>query len=165
MVTLEQRRLYADRIGRVWAKRYRVPPITGRAIGYLLVCDPPAQSINELAEALQASRSAIAGSVKDLEVLGLLRRRRAPGERVDRVWIVFDEARGFDPERYREAAALAREGLQVLPERSTDQRAQLENMASLNEFLAERLPKMLGEWQQERSRGPSGGSVDQVTPA
>jgi DNA-binding MarR family transcriptional regulator len=165
MSTLEQRLLYADRVGRVWAARYRVSPITGRAIGYLLVCDPPTQSINELADALQASRSAIAGSVKDLEALGLLRRWRAPGERVDRVWIVFDEARRFDPERYREAADLAREGLQVLAERSTDQRAQLENMASLNEFLAERLPTMLREWQEGQSHGRRGGPAEQVTPA
>jgi DNA-binding MarR family transcriptional regulator len=129
---MEQRLLYADRVGRVWAARYRVSPITGRLIGYLLVCDPPGQSISELAEALQASRSAIAGAVKDLQALGLLRRWRAAGERVDRVRIVFDEARGFDPVRFQEAATLAREGLQVLSAHSSEQRLQLEDMASLN---------------------------------
>ena len=45
---------------------------SGRLLGYLAVCDPPEQTIGELAEALLASRSAIAGAVK---VLGDAARR------------------------------------------------------------------------------------------
>ena len=36
--------------------------MVGRLLGYLPVCDPPEQSIGELADALLASRSAIAGA-------------------------------------------------------------------------------------------------------
>ena len=53
-------------MGRFYARRYGFPPMVGRLIGYLAVCDPPEQSIAELAEALLASRSAIAGAVKTL---------------------------------------------------------------------------------------------------
>jgi hypothetical protein len=31
---------YADRIARVWVRRYRVSPMAGRVVGYLLVCEP-----------------------------------------------------------------------------------------------------------------------------
>jgi hypothetical protein len=41
--------------------------MVGRLIGYLSVCDPPDQTIAELADALLASRSAITGAVKTLE--------------------------------------------------------------------------------------------------
>jgi DNA-binding transcriptional regulator GbsR (MarR family) len=151
----EQRLHYADRIGRVWMQRYRVSPVTGRVAGYLFVCEPADQSIDELAEALNASRSGVAGAVKELEARGMLWRGRAAGERVDRVRMVFDETRGFDPAPYQEAATLAREGLALLSEASSERRALLENTASLNEFLAERLPLLLDEWRAVRREDAS----------
>lgn len=148
MSSRDQQLLYADRIARIWAHRYRVSPITGRVAGYLYVCDPAAQSIDDLAGALTASRSAVAGAVRELEARKMLQRGRAAGERVDRVRMVFDESRGFDPAPYREAAALARGGLTLLSDAGREQRALLENTASLNEFLAERLPGLLDEWRE-----------------
>jgi hypothetical protein len=57
---------FADHMGRFYASRYAFPPMVGRLIGYLAVCDPPDQSIGELADALLASRSAITNAVKSL---------------------------------------------------------------------------------------------------
>lgn len=148
MTTTEERLAYADRVAEVWASRYRVPPIAGRIAGYLYVCDPAAQSIDELATALQASRSAVVGSVKVLELNGLVRRARSAGERADRVRLVFDETRGFDATRYREAAEIAQAGLALTED--PGQRALLEATASLNAFLADRMPQLLDEWQATR---------------
>ena len=78
--------------------------MVGRLIGYLAVCDPREQSISVLAEALLASRSAIAGAVNYLENLGLIQRSRAAGERMDRVRIdmLSPRATGFDLSEYEE---------------------------------------------------------------
>jgi DNA-binding transcriptional regulator GbsR (MarR family) len=70
---------FADHAGRLYARRYGMAPVVGRLLGYLAICDPREQSIAELAEALLASRSAIAGAVKTLEQLG---RSAATGPRV-----------------------------------------------------------------------------------
>lgn len=148
MTTTQERLAYADRVASVWAMRYRVPPIAGRIAGYLYVCDPASQSIDELATALQASRSAVVGSVKVLELSGLVRRSRRAGERADRVRLVFDETRGFDATRYREAAEIAQAGVALAAD--ADQRALLEATASLNAFLADRMPQLLDEWQATR---------------
>src|ERR1700691_4664473 len=78
---------FADHTGRFYARRYGMAPMVGRLLGYLALCDPREQSITELAEALLASRSAIAGAVNTLETLGLIQRSRAAGERMDRVRI------------------------------------------------------------------------------
>ncbi len=150
MTTMEERLAYADRVAEVWALRYRVPPIAGRIAGYLYVCDPAAQGIDELASALQASRSAVVGSVKVLELTGLVKRTRTAGERADRVRLVFDETRGFDPTRYREAAELAEAGLALVADGPSDQRRILEETASLNAYLADRLPQLLEEWRAQR---------------
>ena len=58
---------FADHAGRFYARRYGMAPMVGRLLGYLAVCDPHEQSITELADALLASRSAIAGAVNTLE--------------------------------------------------------------------------------------------------
>ena len=77
---------FADRAGRFYVRQYGFAPVTGRLLGYLAVCDPQAQTIADLAEALRASRSAITGSVKQLEGLGTVQRTRAAGDRVDRAF-------------------------------------------------------------------------------
>src|SRR5258708_39925956 len=74
-------------------RRYGMAPMVGRLLGYLAICDPRKQSIAELAEALLASRSAIAGAVKTVDTLGLIRRSRAAGERMDRIWIDMTSGR------------------------------------------------------------------------
>ncbi|MBV9805150.1 MAG: hypothetical protein JO130_18265 [Solirubrobacterales bacterium] len=67
---------FADHMGRFSARRHAYPPMAGRLLGYLAVCDPPEQSIGDLSEALLASRSAIAGAElgelvrEGLDVLG-----------------------------------------------------------------------------------------------
>ena len=107
---------FADHAGRFYARRYGMAPMVGRLVGYLAVCDPREQSITELADALLASRSAIAGAVNTLESIGLIRRSRAAGERMDRVCIDMSSPRamGFDPSEYQEQGELAREGLRLL---------------------------------------------------
>ena len=96
---------FADHTGRFYARRYGMAPMVGRLLGYLAVCDPNEQSIAELADALLASRSAIAGAVNTLENLGLIRRSRAAGERMDRVRVDMSSPRatGFDALRVRGA--------------------------------------------------------------
>jgi DNA-binding transcriptional regulator GbsR (MarR family) len=148
MTTTTQRLAYAEKVADVWASRYRVPPIAGRIAGYLYVCDPAAQSIDELATVLRASRSAVVGSVKILELHGLVRRTRTLGERVDRVRLVFDESRGFDSTRYLEAAEIAAEGVALADD--AEQRRVLAETASLNAFLAARMPQLLDEWRSTR---------------
>jgi hypothetical protein len=151
--TLEERLAYADRVAAIWTTRYRVAPVTGRIAGYLFVCDPTRPSIDELSAALQASRSAVVGGVRDLESRRLVRRSRATGERADRVSLIFDRTRGFDPAPYLEAAGMAQEGLSLLGEGSSEQRTVLEEIASLNSFLAEQLPRLLDEWIARRADG------------
>src|SRR3954471_20801077 len=98
-------------MGRFSARRYGFPPMVGRLIGYLAVCDPPEQSIGELADALLASRSAITGAVKQLEAFHVVRRTQAAGERMDRVRIDLStpQALGLDVTEYEEMRDMARE--------------------------------------------------------
>jgi len=143
---------FADHAGRFYARRYGMAPMVGRLIGYLAVCDPCEQSISELADALLASRSAIAGAVNVLENLGLIRRSRAAGERMDRVRIDMSSshAMGFDVSEYREMADLAREGLALLADEPPERKALLLEGLAFAEFLVERMPVWEQEWKTHR---------------
>ena len=143
---------FADHLGRFYARRYGMAPMVGRLIGYLAVCDPREQTISELADALLASRSAIAGAVNTLETLGLIQRSRAAGQRMDRVRIDMSSshAMGFDPSEFQEQGELAREGLVLLADAPAERRAILLEWAAFADFLAERLPVLEKEWKEHR---------------
>jgi len=156
---------FADHAGRLYARRYGMAPMVGRLIGYLAVCEPREQSISELADALLASRSAIAGAVNTLETLRLIRRSRAAGERMDRVCIDPSSSNamgGFDITEYQEQGELAREGLRLLADAAPERRAVLLEWAAFADFLVERLPVLESEWTQRRRALQASGELPEV---
>ena len=163
-VTSDEEITFADHTGRFFARRYGMAPMVGRLLGYLAVCDPREQSIAELAEALLASRSAIAGAVKTLENLRLIRRSRAAGERLDRVRIdmASPQATGFDLAEYREQGELARGGLRMLADAPPERRAILLEWAAFADFLVERLPLLEQEWKERREALQAAGQLPEA---
>ena len=157
---------FADHMGRYYARRYAFPPMVGRLIGYLAVCDPPEQSIAELAEALLASRSAIAGAVKVLETTHAVRRTRVAGQRMDRVRIDLSspQSMGMDITEYEELGELAREGLEVLRDAPLARRAVLLEMAAFSDFLLEQVPRLGQAWEARRAELVAAGELPEQRP-
>jgi DNA-binding transcriptional regulator GbsR (MarR family) len=139
--------------------------VAGRLLGYLLICDPPKQTIAELSDALLASRSAINGAAKLLEERHIAGRSRGAGERLDHVTIdpAGLEPRGFDGSVYRQLADLAREGLTHLHHAAPEQSSVLEEGAALYDFLAEKIPAVLQEWRAHRAAQMAGRKSRRAT--
>src|SRR5262249_57184262 len=116
---------FADHMGRFYARRFSFPPMVGRLIGYLAVSDPADPTIGELANALLASRSAIAGAVKTLETIHVVRRSRVACERMGlvRIDLSSPQSLGMDVSEYEELLDLSREGLEVLHDAPLERRA------------------------------------------
>jgi hypothetical protein len=152
---------FADHVGRFYARRYAMAPMVGRLIGYLAVCEPREQSTSDLADALLASRSAIAGAVSVLERLGLIQRTRTAGERMDRVRIDMSSshAMGFDVSEYLEMASLAREGLRTLADAPPERRAVLLEWEAFSEFLVKQLPSLEKDWIAHREALRAAGEL------
>ncbi len=157
---------FADHMGRFYARRFSFPPMVGRLIGYLAVCDPPDQTIGELAEALLASRSAIASAVKTLETIHVVRRSRGAGERMDRVRIdlTTQQSMGMDVSEYEEMRELAREGLEVLGDAPPERRAALLEMEAFSAFLVEQIPKLEQAWEARREALVASGDLSASRP-
>jgi DNA-binding MarR family transcriptional regulator len=145
--------IFADHMGRYQAQRHGLPPVMGRVVGYLSVCEPMEQSINDIADALLTSRSAVNSALKMLETQKLIKRRRPAGTRADLISLnPISWESGFDPAEYQELASIAREGLELLHDASPERRQALEATASLGDFLAERLPKLFEEWNEHHNK-------------
>jgi hypothetical protein len=134
---------FADHAGRLYARRFGMAPMVGRLIGYLAVCDPQEHT---------------------LEILGLIDRSRAAGERMDRVRIDMSSshATGFDISEYREQGELAREGLRLLEDASPERRAILLEWAAFADFLVERLPLLEQEWKERREKLRAAGELPET---
>jgi DNA-binding transcriptional ArsR family regulator len=152
---------FADQVGRFFARQYGLPPVTGRVMGWLLICDPPEQTAAEIAEALQTSRSAVGGAIATLENQGMVRRTRAAGERADRVSFHPDAAvRSLEsPVEYGAMLALARHGLEVLRDAPPARRARLLGTVAFYEFLLERMPALADEWRARRDALRASGEL------
>jgi DNA-binding transcriptional regulator GbsR (MarR family) len=152
---------FADHMGRFYARRFAFPPMAGRVLGYLLVCEPPAQTIAELSDALLASRSAVTGALDVLERIDTIQRSRAAGERMDRVRVDLSsaESRGFDVTEYQELGDLAREGLEVLKDAPADRRETLMELEAFADWLVERMRTLQQEWETHRDALRASGEL------
>lgn len=143
---------FLDHVSRFYAREYHFPPVAGRLLGYLLICQPAEQSIAELSEALLASRSAITGAVALLSGYRAVHRSRPAGQRMDYVSLdprVLDPT-GFAGATYQEQASIAREALGFLPDGPSERRTVIAEGAAFYDFLAERMPALLAEWHARR---------------
>jgi DNA-binding transcriptional regulator GbsR (MarR family) len=72
---------WAERVATFFAEHYGLPPITGRILGWLMICDPAEQSAGEIAAAIGASRASLTTNMRLLIGSGLVRRLTRPGGR------------------------------------------------------------------------------------
>jgi DNA-binding MarR family transcriptional regulator len=83
---------WVERAAVFLADQYGVPLITGRVLGWLMICDPPQQSAGQIADAIGASRASLTTSLRLLAAAGFVGRDSQPGDRVAR-YRVADDAR------------------------------------------------------------------------
>ena len=72
---------WAERVATFFAEHYGLPPITGRILGWLMICEPAEQSAGEIADAIGASRASLTTNMRFLIASGLVRRLTRPGAR------------------------------------------------------------------------------------
>lgn len=58
-----------------------VSPIAARCLGWLMVCDPPEQSAQQIGDAINASRGSMTTNLRLLTAMGFVTHRTRPGDR------------------------------------------------------------------------------------
>jgi len=106
-------------------------PSAGMILGYLMVCEPAAQTQAELASALKISAGSVSTQLGMAVRIGLVERLRTPGDRLGRyqlpanMWTRLVLAEG---ERIRGLRTLAEAGNAVLPASRKDRITSLDLM-------------------------------------
>jgi DNA-binding transcriptional regulator GbsR (MarR family) len=130
-----------------------LPRMAGRILGVLLISNPPEQSITDLCEVLQASKSAISTNARLLDEMGLIERAPSPVPRqvyfrfVPGGWVVFMRM------RLRLMASLhqiAERGLDLLNDEDPGLRARLQEAHDMFSLIEEDLPTLLERIEKER---------------
>jgi len=131
-----------------------LPPVAGRLWAWLLVCDPPDQTVEEIADAIGASRGAISGAVRMLEPSGLIIRTKRPGDRRDH-WRTSPDAVVHSLEAKERATRPSLRalddvllGLHDRPEASLDR---LREAHRLYTMLLEMFPALIEQFRAERT--------------
>ncbi|MGN9784185.1 GbsR/MarR family transcriptional regulator [Nonomuraea sp. ZG12] len=72
---------WVERVAAFCVEEWGLPPITGRILGWLMICDPAEQSAGQVAEAIEASRASLTSNMRFLTAIGLVKKVRRPGDR------------------------------------------------------------------------------------
>ena len=137
-------------------ERDGLPRMAGRIFGWLLVCDPPEQSMEELAAAVQGSKASMSTMTRLLVSAALVEKVRLPGARCDAFRIRPGQWRQLWRSRMQlvdEATRLTGRGLALLEGRPPWVRARLEDLYYQYRFIGERLPALLEQLDRERPLG------------
>ncbi|MEO3876704.1 transcriptional regulator [Nonomuraea sp. B12E4] len=143
---------YADEIG-LFFEDFGLPRMPGRILGWLMVCEPPHQSAEKLAEAVQASRGAISMAMRMLQANGAVERHTVPGTR--RVY--YRLRPGFWLREAEEKARVAREwrklterGLELMSDHSEQARARVQEAHDMYAFLEQEYSQIKDRWLQQQ---------------
>lgn len=145
---------YVESFGLYW-EQAGLPRMAGRILSWLLICDPPHQTMHELTKALQASKSSISTGTRMLIQMGIIERISMPGQRRDHFRVVPDSWSHIMEEKARkqftELRRLSERGLALLDGASPPRRQRLEEMRDFYVFMEREFPLILDHWRAHRS--------------
>jgi hypothetical protein len=147
----EGRRRYAEEFGLLYS-RSGMPPAYGKLLGWLLICDPPAQSSTELAEALQLSKGSVSTGMRMLEGSKLVRRVVQSGKRGHAYELLPDAlitATTDATTLWTAMSSLMARGVDLVGGDDQPEAQRLRVARDYFEFIARRIPAMVDEFKQE----------------
>lgn len=131
-----------------------LPRMAGRILGVLLISDPPAQSITDLAQKLKASKSSISIMARLLVEHGLVERVASPVPRRDFYrfkpggWIVYmRQWLGLMSALHQ----ITERGMALMEGKEAEQKQRLVEAHDLFSLIEERFPDLLQHLEQERT--------------
>ncbi|MFN8452358.1 MAG: MarR family transcriptional regulator [Anaerolineae bacterium] len=147
---MNKKQQFVEEVG-LYFERVGLTRMEGRVIGWLLICDPPQQSMGDLVEALDASKSSISVALRTLTTIYLIEKVSVPGERRD----YYKASADMWNRSYRarihqltELSELAERGIELLADEPPEQQRRLELMRDHNRFMEQEFPKLLARWDE-----------------
>ncbi len=127
----------------------------GRVYGWLLICDPPKQSLTELAQTLSVSKASVSTVARQLQEGGLI--ERLPSSTRQHQYRVtpggFSSVLSAQLSRMKFGIDAADFGLSLLDKRRAEQRERLEDFRDFCEFSAQDYrDELMQRWSDYRAQ-------------
>jgi DNA-binding transcriptional regulator GbsR (MarR family) len=129
------------------------PRMAGRIFGYLLLADPPHQSMEEIYTRLRSSKSSASTGLKALIELHLVEPVRLPERRPTLYRVRLGGWTEVFRQRLLAVTAinqLVEQGLRLLDGQPEEQRQRLQEMKDMYDFVQRELPALFERWEQEQ---------------
>jgi DNA-binding transcriptional regulator GbsR (MarR family) len=149
---MDKKQQFVEETG-IYFERVGLTRMAGRVIGWLLICEPPEQTMQQIGEALQAAKSSVSVALRGLVTLRLIEQTSHPGDRRDYYYASDDMwNRSFYARMHQltELRDLAERGLELLADEPPESQRRLRLMRDMNEFMAREFPKLLEKWEAEK---------------
>lgn len=133
-----------------------LPRMAGRIFGWLLVCEPPHQSAEELANIVEASKGSISSMTRLLIQVGLVERMGLPGRRGTYYRIIPGSWSGLVRARMSNLTAireLAERGLDLIAGNDPESHSRLKELRDFHAFLEQEIPALLDRYDREQKQG------------
>ena len=133
--------------------------LSGRLLGWLLVCQPERQSSEELAAALEASSGGISTNARTLIQFGFIERLGVAGDRRTYFRLRPNAFAAGERQRIRTMAdltAMADAGLRAMRGSPPERSRRLEEMRTLSSFMQTVLTDALDRFNEPRTAGHQG---------
>ncbi|MQA86794.1 MAG: MarR family transcriptional regulator [Streptosporangiales bacterium] len=143
-------RQFAEEVGLLF-EGFGFSRMTGRILGWLLICDPPRQSSSDLAAALGASKGSISTATRFLISAGMIERIAVPGAR-GHFFEIRPETllRAHDQlGTFRTFQDLMNKGLAVLGDEDSPRAKRLRRTRDLYAFLEREFPGLVERFEAE----------------
>jgi DNA-binding transcriptional regulator GbsR (MarR family) len=150
----DKRRAFAEDLG-VLVEEMGLPPTAGRIWGWLLVCDPPHQTADQLAAALGVSLGSVSTMTRMLMQFGIVERLGMPGER--KRYYRFN-SRGFTnllrlkQHQTSQIRELAERGLALLDGESDEAKLRLRLSREFYVMFEREFPSLIAKWEKARDK-------------
>jgi hypothetical protein len=129
--------------------------MTGRAAGWLLVCDPPQQTFGQIADALQASKGSISTALKTLVTMRWVDKISKPGDRKDYYSIrpgILPELTRQQSGMYTDLTNMTSRGLTLFDDPNGEGAARVRDMHEFFVWMGKELPALIDRWDAEQRK-------------
>jgi DNA-binding transcriptional regulator GbsR (MarR family) len=132
-----------------------LPRMAGRIIGWLLMCEPPHQSAEELARIVEASKGSISSMTRLLIQMGIVERIGLPGKR-DTYYRIkpgfWSELMKTHLDRLTALRKLVERGLDFIAGKDLKIPHRLQEMRDFCVFWEQEIPAMMERYDQEHKQ-------------
>ena len=141
--------------------------MTGRMSAWLLLCDPPVQSLTEIAEGLGVSKAAVSGAARLLLQSRVVERISEPGQRGDFYRAVPADAREILPlDHVHTLNGLIARALDSVASRDQTHSnyALMHELRDFTSFVEAQIPELLTRWEAHKAGRTAVGAATAAAP-